>query len=206
MPRTTLTKKKIFYAAIDCFASKNYKLCTMQELAAAVGIKAPSLYKHYACKEDILNEIMEYYKINFNKYRTPIEKIVGAIDTEPVENIISMLFYDFGTQNEYNRMMKISRIIMDMKFENEEASRLYDTVFIEEPQEYLYLAFSTLIEEGKLKKFDYKPVAFQMMAFSHMLFVMTLVGENTRQERDKMYVEGVQLLSRAFVNAQIMVK
>lgn len=204
MPRTTLTKKKVFYAAIDAFAAKNYKLCTMQELAAIVGIKAPSLYKHFESKEEILQEIMEYYKVNFNKYRTPIDSIVEAARVESADKILSMMFYKFGTQNEYSRMIKITRIIMDMKFENADAGKLYNIVTIEEPREYLEMVFEKLIEEKVVAPFDYKPLVFQMMAFAHMLLVMSVSGEASRKQRDQMYDDGIQLLSQGFINLEIL--
>lgn len=191
MPRTTFTKKKIFLAAIDCFSQKGYKQSTMQEIADRVKIKAASIYNHFTGKEEILGEIFEYYKINFNKYRNPVDAIVEAAENKPFDKVLPMMFYTFGTEKEHEVMMKITHIIVDLKFENEEAKKLFRTAHIDEPTEYLHNVFSALIDSGKLKSFDYEELTFQIVSFSHMLMVISLLEGSTRKEGDKKYRKGI---------------
>ena len=47
------TKEKIRIKALHLFASYGYDAVSVAQIAKAVGIQAPSLYKHYASKEDI---------------------------------------------------------------------------------------------------------------------------------------------------------
>lgn len=54
------TKEKILLEALTLFAQKGYKAVSVEEIAAAVGIKAPSLYKHYKGKRDIFDHIVAY--------------------------------------------------------------------------------------------------------------------------------------------------
>lgn len=44
------TKEKILKEALNLFAEKGYNAVYVGEIADAVGIKAPSLYKHYKSK------------------------------------------------------------------------------------------------------------------------------------------------------------
>ena len=45
------TKELILDAALKLFAKKGYEAVSVAEIADAVGVKAPSLYKHYKSKQ-----------------------------------------------------------------------------------------------------------------------------------------------------------
>lgn len=45
-------------AALELFTQRGYEATTMADLGAAVGMRAPSLYKHVASKQDLLAQIM----------------------------------------------------------------------------------------------------------------------------------------------------
>jgi AcrR family transcriptional regulator len=51
------TASRILHAATELFYEKGYHATSMREVAAVVGIKAASVYNHFAAKEDILFEI-----------------------------------------------------------------------------------------------------------------------------------------------------
>ena len=52
------TKDRILTAAVQLFARDGYEAVTVEQIAAAVGIKAPSLYKHYKSKRAIFDSIL----------------------------------------------------------------------------------------------------------------------------------------------------
>ena len=56
------TKEKILDAALTLFAENGYDGTSVEQIANIVGIKAPSLYKHYKGKEDILNALGRVHK------------------------------------------------------------------------------------------------------------------------------------------------
>lgn len=59
MSRITLSRKQeICITAARLFKQKGYSAVTMRDLAAAVGVKAASLYNHISSKEEILNEVI----------------------------------------------------------------------------------------------------------------------------------------------------
>lgn len=53
------TKQRILDTAITLFGERGTDSSTMRDLAAAVGIKAPAIYNHYASREDVLAAAME---------------------------------------------------------------------------------------------------------------------------------------------------
>ena len=62
----TNTKERILNEAVKLFSQKGYDAVSVADIADAVGIKAPSLYKHYKSKRDIFDSILD--KINRADY------------------------------------------------------------------------------------------------------------------------------------------
>lgn len=56
---STKKENEIMMAALQLFAQKGFDAITMNMIAKAVHIKAPSLYKHFQSKNDILNSILQ---------------------------------------------------------------------------------------------------------------------------------------------------
>jgi len=68
MKQNTLSRKQeIYKTASRLFKEKGYSAVTMRDLAAAVGIKAASLYNHISSKEEILYEVIMAIAQNFTK-------------------------------------------------------------------------------------------------------------------------------------------
>lgn len=53
------TKREIIEKALELFSERGYDAVSVGEIAAAVGIKAPSLYNHYKSKQAIFDAIVE---------------------------------------------------------------------------------------------------------------------------------------------------
>lgn len=205
MPGLDVTKKRIFHAAVDCFSDKYYRHCTMQELADRAGVRPASIYQYYPSKEAILRDIFEYFGLNFNKYRIPAEAVIEAASVKPFNEVFPMMFYDFGSDPEKNVMMKITKIVKDMKFENETAAAMFRMVLMDEPAAYLHTIFKTMIARKYIKSFDYKTMTFQMVAFTNMLLVMSLMDQsNHRKELGKIMKNGITMMCRGMVNSGIV--
>ena len=63
------TKDRILEEALTLFAENGYDGTGVEQIAEKVGIKAPSLYKHFKGKEDIMNALIdsaeEHYEASF---------------------------------------------------------------------------------------------------------------------------------------------
>ena len=53
------TKERILHQALRLFSQKGYDAVSVEQIAIAVGIKAPSLYKHFKSKQEIFDAIFE---------------------------------------------------------------------------------------------------------------------------------------------------
>ena len=72
------TKEKILEAALTLFAENGYDGTSVEEIAKSVGIKAPSLYKHYKGKEDLLNALIDAAELRYEE-TFGSEKNIGKI-------------------------------------------------------------------------------------------------------------------------------
>ena len=54
------TKQRILTEAVKLFSKEGYEAVSVDQIAKAVGIKAPSLYKHYKSKRDIFDSILRF--------------------------------------------------------------------------------------------------------------------------------------------------
>lgn len=52
------TKQRILLESLKLFARDGYDAVSVDQIASAVGIKAPSLYKHYKSKRDVFDHIL----------------------------------------------------------------------------------------------------------------------------------------------------
>ena len=66
------TKEKILKEALTLFAEKGYSAVYVGDIADAVGIKAPSLYKHYKSKQEIFDSCVEVFSKRMEQVRTDL--------------------------------------------------------------------------------------------------------------------------------------
>lgn len=66
------THEKILEEALNLFSKYGYAGTSVQDLGAAVGIKAPSLYKHFESKRAIYDEVVRRGE---NAYKEALEEI-----------------------------------------------------------------------------------------------------------------------------------
>lgn len=66
------TKQKILNEALTLFAEKGYSAVYVGDIADAVGIKAPSLYKHYKSKQAIFDSCIEVFSERMAQVRNQL--------------------------------------------------------------------------------------------------------------------------------------
>lgn len=62
------TKQVILAAALDLFSTQGFEATSMQQIAEAVGIRKPSLYSHFAGKQEILDELTQTVMEQYEKH------------------------------------------------------------------------------------------------------------------------------------------
>ncbi len=195
MTKDNDTKNRILDAAIDLFAQKGYRHCTTREIGAAAGIKHTSMYYFFESKEDLLNTILEEFRQNFAKYRTPIRTVLEAAKTEPLAEVFAMLYYTFGTPEGHKRMLKITRIVMALQYENKIAADLYHEVLIDDSIEYIETILNELHKMGKIAQANFHWISRIIYSFAlYMLLENLAKRDNGLEAIEKEYRNGIKFL------------
>ena len=116
------TKEKILDAALALFAENGYDGTSVEQIANIVGIKAPSLYKHYKGKEDILNALIDSAEARYDEMFGS-ENHIGRIP-ENREEFIKMTMGRVAFTMRDSMIRKIRKLLVQEQFRNERISEV----------------------------------------------------------------------------------
>jgi TetR/AcrR family transcriptional regulator, cholesterol catabolism regulator len=102
------TGGRVLDAAIAMFAERGFDSCTMRDLAAASGVKAPALYNHFSSKEEILAQAMNVALAEF--YVSVLEPLIDEPPESWLEQIVAR---HTRFQLEHAGAARESRILME---------------------------------------------------------------------------------------------
>ena len=195
------TKQKILGKALELFSVRGYDSVSVDQIARAVGIKAPSLYNHFPSKQAIFDAIVEstaaQYETDTDKISIHVQnaaqdvpaftKITDEILFEKVRQIFEYSLHN-ETISRFRRMMTIEQ------FRSPELAALYSGRYVERVLEYHAGIFRALIAAGEITAED--PDTLAMLYVSP---VLTLIGICDRQpERESECLEKLQKHVRLF--------
>lgn len=183
------TKHRILEAALSLFSQKGYANVYVGEIAEAVGIKAPSLYKHYKSKQDIFDAILQEMQ---ERYRAEavmlnMDGSDANADIQTFQNVSEDQLVEMGTKlfiyflhDEYaGRFRKMLTI---EQFHEKELARLYDAQYVDGPLEYQGMMFAMLTAQGLVKNEKANIMALQFYAPIYLL--LTVCDRNPEKEKE----------------------
>lgn len=190
------TKKKILDVALTLFSEKGYGNVYVGQIAEGVGIKAPSLYKHYKSKQDIFEAILEEMRNRYNKEATHLH-ITGTdflIDSEFYNNIseeelvkMGMGLFSFFLHDEYE--CKFRKMLTIEQFSNKELAEIFSHQYFDEPLKYQTGLLQMLMRQGSMKKENTDVMALHFFAPIYLL--MTVCDREPQREE-----EALQMLEK----------
>lgn len=150
------TKQKILNEALTLFSEKGYSSVYVGDIADAVGIKAPSLYKHYKSKQEIFDSCVKVFSERMEDIRTGLrlpDTAKAGIDyqtvtTETLIEIANGLFM-FYWQDDV--AAKFRRMLMIERYHNPELNELFEDLFINGAVRHEEKIFSDLIQAKIIK-------------------------------------------------------
>lgn len=148
------TKQRIVTEAVKLFSKDGYEAVTVEQIATAVGIKAPSLYKHYKSKKDIFESILD--RMNHSDYERAKEYEMpeGTLDEmadkyaqTPLEKIKTYSEAQFlhWTEDEFSSAFR--RMLTVEQFRSSEMSKLYQQYLGAGPTEYMADLFAEMTSD-----------------------------------------------------------
>lgn len=153
------TKERILDCAVELFAERGYEGVSVREIAAAVGIKASSLYKHYENKEAILESIFEQFRAIMHSTHEYEDQMLQLPQGMSAADLLKASFFAFRDLIFQPRLMKITRVINLEQARNEQVRSFFLQELVEKPLKELEETFSAMIVAGMLKAVDAKMLA-----------------------------------------------
>lgn len=199
------TKQRILLEALRLFSKRGYDAISVEQIASAVGIKAPSLYKHYKSKKDIFDAIFEDTAKRYEEFIQTIsipvtdskqyvvvfENITAEDLVQKVKSLIEYSLHDEYT-SKFRKMMTIEQ------FRSPELSKLYSDRYVNQIQNYHTDLFTKMIEAGVLKKED--PCILAMVYDAPILVMLTECDRHPEKEEEciKKLEDHVRLFYRTY--------
>ena len=165
------TKDIILFESLKLFADKGYDGVTVRDIAAEVGIKQSSLYKHYKSKQEIFDTLVDTMQFRFRDASTSFQLPNGELremakeyatgGNEVLKKISSEIFHFYLKDpyaSQFRKMLSIE------KYKNQEIDRIYREVYIDTAISYQAALFEEMINQGFMRQADPEIMALQFFA------------------------------------------
>lgn len=198
--RRSDTRQRIIEEALHLFASNGYDAVSVSQIAQAVGIKAPSLYKHFPSKRAIFDAIVEYMRQLDAEHAKQAE--VPGMDEEEAESEIGApepaklrafmvdrfrYWTEDGLAHDYRRMLTLEQ------YKSSENMDMYQKVLGSGPVAYIEDMLGAMLDEGLLRGDDPKRMAIELYAPFFLLVSAAdaVESKNARRRVLDIFAKGV---------------
>lgn len=181
------TKERILNEALRLFSEKGYSDVYVSDIAEAVGIKAPSLYKHYKGKQEIFDSCVEKFYERMTQVRNDLllpdtpqsELSYETIDTNQIIEFAIGLFM-FYWKDEVASGFR--RMLMLESYRNQDLNKIYEDLFVNGAVQHEETIFSSLITAGVIKKVDSHVAALRF--YTPIYYLLQKYDMHPDQEED----------------------
>ncbi len=173
------TKLRILDAALTLFSEKGYHSVSVAEIADAVGIKAPSLYKHYHSKRDIFNGILSEMQTRYEKQTTTLQMngsnpvmdatLFSSVSEDTLIQMGIGLFTYF-LHDDY--VCRFRKMLMIEQFHDAELAALCTKQYTDDPLSYQSRILSMLSTCGLFRPADADIMALHFYAPLYLLLTL----------------------------------
>lgn len=201
------TKEKILIEALTLFSENGYESVSVNQIALAVGIKAPSLYKHYKNKKDIFNAIILNMQNRYLEFAKGLEMngILPEQDKERFINISEIELINLGKsmflyflhdefQSKFRKMLTIEQ------FKNKELAKEYVKQYFDDSLTYQQFIFKMLSQQNVL--IDEDPSIIALHFYGPIYFLISLCDACPEREEEalKTLEKHIQQFNRLYRN------
>lgn len=165
------TKELILLEALKLFADKGYEGVSVRDIAAEVGIRQSSLYKHFESKQDIFDTLVETMKNRFPQASASFQLPDGTIQevakeyatcgTEFLKKTSAEIFRFYLKDpyaSQFRKMLSIE------KYRSPEIDRIYREIYMERAISYQAALFEEMMAQGLMRQTDASIMALQFFA------------------------------------------
>lgn len=173
------TKHRILDEALTLFSEKGYANVYVSDIAERVGIKAPSLYKHYRNKRAIFDAIIDEMNHRFEQQAQALS-ISGTdptADAEVYKNMDEDHLIKLGTDlfryylhDSYTKRFR--KMLTLEQFQDQELARVYSQQYFDMPLSYQGMLLGLMVSQGLLVTGNVPIMTLQFYAPIYMLLTV----------------------------------
>ncbi|MCL1895618.1 MAG: TetR/AcrR family transcriptional regulator [Clostridiales bacterium] len=196
------TKRRILAEALTLFSERGYEAVTVAEIAAAVGVKAPALYKHYKSKQGIFDAILEEMQASYDRQAASMQMdgrdaendrslYMGISEDGVVEMAVNLFLYFLHDDNE----RKFRKMLTLEQYKNKELAAINTRQFVDFPLSYQSAVFGLMAGAGVTIAADPQIMALQYYAPVYLYIRLC----DCHPEREAEAVEALRNHFRQFI-------
>ena len=195
------TKQRILDEALTLFSEKGYANVYVNDIAEKVGIKAPSLYKHYKSKQAIFDAIIDEMNHRFEEQAQSLSidgtdpskdaKVYEHLDEDHLVQLGNNLFLYYLHDSYTKRFRKMLTL---EQFKDKELAKVYSRQYFDNPLSYQGMLLGLLVAQGLLVTEDVPIMALHFYSPIYMLLTVC----DREPEREKEALEMMEKHIRQF--------
>jgi len=199
------TKQRILDEALTLFSEKGYANVFVGDIADRVGIKAPSLYKHYKSKRAIFDAIVELMNSRFAEQAKSLN--INGTDAAADASIYKELSEDqllklgrklflYYLHDDYNR--KFRKMLTLEQFHDKELAKVYSKLYVDDPLSYQGMLFGFMTSAGILKTENVEIMT--MHFYAPIYYMLTICDREPDRENEilKLLDEHIKQFDRLY--------
>lgn len=167
------TKKTFLRVALKMFAEQGYEAVSVAQIAQAVGVSAPALYKHYSSKQELFDAILEdsnegfeermnSFQANFSQEMSEEDKkrILSVTVDQQIAQTKDLFMHTLNDEypNAFRKLLTVEQ------FHFPQLAAIYNLRYVEYPMRQNKALFEMMIAEGVMKPVDPEILAVQYTA------------------------------------------
>lgn len=183
------TKQRILDEALTLFSEKGYANVFVGDIAERVGIKAPSLYKHYKNKRAIFDAIIDLMNSRFAEQAKALQ-ISGtdaAVDSKIYQNMseenllrLGREFFLFYLHDDYNKRFR--KMLTIEQFNSKELAGIYTKLYVDDPLSYQSMLLGMVAAAGMLHTDNVKIMTLHF--YAPIYFLLTMCDRDPERESE----------------------
>lgn len=151
------TKQRILDEALTLFSEKGYANVFVGEIAERVGIKAPSLYKHFKNKRAIFDAIIDEMNgrfaeqakaLNISGTDAGADSVIYQHMSEDNLLVLGRQLFLYYLHDDYNKRFR--KMLTIEQFNNKELADIYTKLYVDDPLSYQSMLLGMVASSGLL--------------------------------------------------------
>ena len=199
------TKQRILEEALTLFSEKGYANVFVNDIAERVGIKAPSLYKHYKSKQAIFDAIIDEMNLRFRQQAQALSingtdptadaEVYKNMDEDHLVRLGTDLFTYYLNDSYTKRFRKMLTL---EQFQDKELAKVYSKQYFDMPLTYQGMLLGLLVSQGVLVTEDVPIMTLQFYAPIYMLLTVCDRQPEREQEALKLMEEHIRQFDKLY--------